>query len=160
MAAPVRLVPSPLNYSRRPAWTYVWKRVPSTNGRFPGQLFVNIGNTMGRINSDTFDGILPYRLLCAAPDIQQMVGPTGLIEFEIKYPLAQRPLTPPASQAWNSKFRLTGPTIQPNPPPFQPGFYDIEIDPGSIPGLSGVVAGDPLLRPYQPAPFAKLFQNA
>jgi hypothetical protein len=123
---------------------YTWKRVPAMpNGTFPAKLYANIGATMGSINSDTFDGIPAYSLLCNAPDIQQEIGPNGQLEYTIKYPLIQRPAMSPAAQPWNSKFRVVnaGGGVA-------PGFYDVQIH-----GSGG-------RRPYQAVPFANLFKNA
>jgi hypothetical protein len=125
---------------------YVWKRVPCMlpNKQFPPKLYANIGATMGRVNSDTFDGLPPYSLLCGAPEIRQEVGPNGRREFEVRYPMSQRPLISPATQPWNSKYR----TKAADNVTIAPGFYDVQI------ANSG---GE---RPYKAVPFANLFKNA
>ncbi len=122
---------------------YVWKRVPAQAGQFPPLLYANIVATMGCTNSDTFDGIPPYRLLCGAPTVDLERGASGLREYTIKYPLMERPLRPPATQAWNSKFRPTDAFSI-----IAPAFYDVQIkDTGGR-------------RPYTAVPFANLFLNA
>jgi hypothetical protein len=152
-ASPTRPYPNaPLIYS--------WYRVPallnvpggSRPDGFPLALWNNIVATIGKLNSDTFDGFYPPgTLLCGTPEIEQLVGPLGGVEFTVKYNFTYHspqdnisPLGGPINtDSWNVKYSPFGP----DEVTVKPGMYPVQI------GNSG---GD---TPFRKAPFAKLFQN-